>query len=559
MKNLENIEGFTVSHLPIVSAYARKIGIVDIINTLIPTEMEIDAGTVFLGMILDTLTGRSPLYRLDDFFKEQDTELLLGKETNPSKFSDYTVGRVLDRAYEFGTVKIFSEISKKALTCFNIDTKHLSFDTTSVSVTGDYSRYSKDSNSDETIKIVHGHSKDHRPDLKQFLIKMLCVDRTIPVFGQTEDGNGSDKTINNEVLSTISKHMADHGIKKQGFIYIADSAMVTRKNLEEIGDDIQFISRMPATYNECSRLIKQGIEKNDWDELGTLADTKGSEKRPASVYKTWETEAVLYGKSYRAVVVHSSAHDKRRQKRIDRELKKEHTELSKEIKSLSNQEFFCEADARKAVQEITRNRSVYYELETEIIEIPKFKRGRPKKDGSRDLDRMMYSISSKLIETDAATDLRKETGCFVLLCNVPLEGTDGYSAYEILRTYKDQYGIEQNFGFIKNTPIVNSIFLKKAERIEVLGLILLLSLLIWRLIEYSMRRYAKEQNKDLPGWKRRRTDKPTSFMLLTRFQYLLILKLGNHRQLSRPLTNIQLEYLRALGLKTHVFTKPGGG
>jgi len=559
MKNLENIEGFTVSHLPIVSAYARKIGIVDIINTLIPTEMEIDAGTVFLGMILDTLTGRSPLYRLDDFFKEQDTELLLGKETNPSKFSDYTVGRVLDRAYEFGTVKIFSEISKKALTCFNIDTKHLSFDTTSVSVTGDYSRYSKDSNSDETIKIVHGHSKDHRPDLKQFLIKMLCVDRTIPVFGQTEDGNGSDKTINNEVLSTISKHMADHGIKKQGFIYIADSAMVTRKNLEEIGDDIQFISRMPATYNECSRLIKQGIEKNDWDELGTLADTKGSEKRPASVYKTWETEAVLYGKSYRAVVVHSSAHDKRRQKRIDRELKKEHTELSKEIKSLSNQEFFCEADARKAVQEITRNRSVYYELETEIIEIPKFKRGRPKKDGSRDLDRMMYSISSKLIETDAATDLRKETGCFVLLCNVPLEGTDGYSAYEILRTYKDQYGIEQNFGFMKNTPIVNSIFLKKAERIEVLGLILLLSLLIWRLIEYSMRRYAKEQNKDLPGWKRRRTDKPTSFMLLTRFQYLLILKLGNHRQLSRPLTNIQLEYLRALGLKTHVFTKPGGG
>jgi len=37
-----------------------------------------------------------------------------------------------------------------------------------------------------------------------------------------------------------------------------------------------------------------------------------------------------------------------------------------------------------------------------------------------------------------------------------------------------------------------------AERIEVLALVLLISLLVWRLIEYNMRRYAKENNKDLP-------------------------------------------------------------
>ena len=90
------------------------------------------------------------------------------------------------------------------------------------------------------MKIVYGHSKGHRPDLKQFMVKMLCVDRTIPVFGATEDWNASDKIVNNEVLTPISKYMADNGIKKEGFIYIADSAMVTRKNLEKIGDDIQF-------------------------------------------------------------------------------------------------------------------------------------------------------------------------------------------------------------------------------------------------------------------------------------------------------------------------------
>jgi len=177
-------------------------------------------------------------------------------------------------------------------------------------------------------------------------------------------------------------------------------------------------------------------------------------------------------------------------------------------------------------------------------------------DGSRTQDKMMYGIRIELTETDAAEELKKETGCFVLITNVPEE--NGYSSYDILRAYKDQYGIEQNFGFLKNTPIVNCIFLKKAERIEVLAFILLLSLLVWRLIEYNMRRYAQENEKDLPGWKKRRTEKPTTFMLMTRFQYMMILMIDQNRRVNRPLTQIQREYLKALTLSPEIFTNPNG-
>ncbi|MCP4409052.1 MAG: hypothetical protein GY807_15105 [Gammaproteobacteria bacterium] len=72
--------------------------------------------------------------------------------------------------------------------------------------------------------------------------------------------------------------------------------------------------------------------------------------------------------------------------------------------------------------------------------------------------------------------------CFVLLSNIPAEGEQGYSPEVILRTYKDQHAIERNFGFLKDDRIVNALFLKLAERIEALGLILLISLLIWRLM-----------------------------------------------------------------------------
>jgi len=105
---------------------------------------------------------------------------------------------------------------------------------------------------------------------------------------------------------------------------------------------------------------------------------------------------------------------------------------------------------------------------------------------------------------------------------------------------------------------VNCIFLKKAERIEVLAFILLLSLLVWRLIEYNMRRYAQENEKDLPGWKKRRTEKPTTFMLMTRFQYMMILMIDQNRRVNRPLTQIQREYLKALTLSPEIFTNPNG-
>ena len=69
---LPTIEAYQVQHLPIVKAYADKIGLVEVINQVVPTEMAIDPGTIVLGMILDTLSGRSPLYRLEEFFTHQD-------------------------------------------------------------------------------------------------------------------------------------------------------------------------------------------------------------------------------------------------------------------------------------------------------------------------------------------------------------------------------------------------------------------------------------------------------------------------------------------------------
>ncbi len=77
----EKIAAYVVGHLPIVKAYAIKIGLVDIFNELIPSKMDVDPGTIFLGMVMDTLSGRTPLYRLDEFFKIRIQNCFWAKES----------------------------------------------------------------------------------------------------------------------------------------------------------------------------------------------------------------------------------------------------------------------------------------------------------------------------------------------------------------------------------------------------------------------------------------------------------------------------------------------
>src|SRR5918996_5568544 len=264
------IEVYPVRHLPILKAYADQLGLIGLINHYVPTEMDVDAGTVVLGLVLDTLSGRSPLYRVEEFFAHQDTERLLGQAIPSHAFNDDAVGRVLDRLYDMGTMKIFTACAVRAAARFGLECRYVHFDTTSRSVWGDY-QYAE--NQDLPFQVTYGYSKDKRPDLKQFVLSTLCVDRAVPIWGKPEDGNASDKTLNTTLLSEIARLMAHHGVGPGAYIYIADAALVTEDNLAALGDTL-FITRLPATYSECGRVIVEAVAHNCWEDVGVLAHTK---------------------------------------------------------------------------------------------------------------------------------------------------------------------------------------------------------------------------------------------------------------------------------------------
>ena len=550
-KDLVDAETYTQGYLPIAATYCRSIDLVNLINEMVPSEMELSPGLLVKTMVLDTLSGRSPIYRLREFVESQDSELLLGQGVEPKLFEDTNVGRSLDQIFKAGSSNILTRIGTKIINKYKLNASVVSYDTTSQNVWGDYDG----TDEPNAPTITYGYSKDHRPDLKQFMTELLCVERGIPIFGKTLDGNSSDKKSNNEILENISTLMAKNGLGSGSFIYVADSAMVNKENLKAICKD-RFITRLPAVYKECGKTIISAIEDGQWSNFGTLAETPSSPKRPAAQYSGCEATVNLYGTNYRAIVVHSSAHDKRRQKRIERELKKSNQDIAQKIKAL-NLTFACKEDAIFAANAAKKINTKLHYIKATVNDVPKKKRGRPSKDKATATN-SSYVISLDInIKNETLERLKKEAGCFVLITNSDKNDDLNLDAKKILITYKSQNGVERDFAFLKDPLIVNDLFLKKASRIDVLGMVMIISLMIWRLMERSMRAHIQNTGEDLPGLNKQRTKRPTSFMLSVMITNIkMIVTKSCDRVFIKEPDDTALSFLKALGLQKDVFVNP---
>jgi len=407
--------------------------------------------------------------------------------------------------------------------------------------------------------VTYGYSKDTRADLKQFVLSTLCVDRAVPIWGKPEDGNASDKTLNTTLLSEIAQLLAHYGVQRGAYISIADAALVTEASLAALRDTL-FITRLPATYSECGRVIAEAVAHNDWEEVGVLAQTPPAKRRPGTFYKVAERNGTLYGQGYRAVVVHSSSQDQRRQQHLEREIQASYALLEATVREAARQEYFCHADAEAAAAKLRALPSAYHGVDVDVAERPQYGPGRPSSKQPRVVKALRYGLQVTLHErAEVIARQTQETGCFVLLTNVPTAGEMAHRAGDVLRAYKEQHGIEQNYGFLKDPLIVNSLFLKKPERIEALGLVLLLALLLWRLVERTLRVHVETTGTPLTGWDKKATQKPTAFMMMTKFAGVMVLKVGDQRQLAHPLSTVPQPDLRALGVPATYCTVPQRG
>ncbi len=206
---MEQVRVERLDHLGLIASVIKDLGLIDMIDTrLVPDEQEvITPGEAVAGMILNGLGfANRPLSLTPQFFANKPLDLLFREGIDAEMFNRFKLGRTLDEAYAYGCDLLFQELALAVCAQEGIDLRFNHLDTTSFSLTGEYVP-----DSDEhAIRITHGYSKDHRPDLKQAVLElMVSQDGGVPFVSKSWDGNTSDTQVFQQRAEALMRAFKD--------------------------------------------------------------------------------------------------------------------------------------------------------------------------------------------------------------------------------------------------------------------------------------------------------------------------------------------------------------
>ncbi len=423
MNQAGNIEVQTINHLGIIAGLIDEIGIVEIINEQlgIKPQEKLSSGIIVKSIILNAMGFVSrPLYLFPQFFNDKATEHLFGEGIVPEDFNDDKIGRVMDKLYQFGLTNIFLKIALTALKKYGIDHKYSHLDSTSISLQGDYDicqTLNEENLEPIPIKIVHGYSKDKRPDLKQFLINLIASgDGGIPLFLECGNGNDNDQAKFAQLLSNFKKQVDLNSI------FVADSALYTADNLLVI-EHLKWITRVPLSIKAAQFYVR---ETPDSEFIKT--DREG--------YKAVEKESNYTGIKQKWIIIESKARKESDLKQLSKRIIKDEEKANSLLSSLSQKKYENRTEI-KAVFDCEQKKLKYHNLVLKNVSKTTDKKTKKKVYKAT----IVLEKKSEKIESE-----KKKAGRFILATNV----LKNLSPSEILTAYKGQQSCERGFRFLKD-------------------------------------------------------------------------------------------------------------
>jgi transposase len=536
----------------LISALCDEIGLEDIINRAVtwePSYWKISPGTHVKALVINILCSRMPLYRIAEFYETQDTEQLFGKGCSAAFFNDDALGRTLDRLFEAQSWKVYSELSLTVLRTLGLPLDLLHADTTSFSLQGDYP-------DQDDLRITYGYNKDNRPDLKQIVIGLGVTPQRLPVIAKVENGNLDDKTWNHTFIKRARSVLTQE--EWDGLTYVADSALATQENLLLMKQEgLAFITRLPDSFSLSAELKEEAMWREVWQEVE--ADAQEGER---SVYRVQSFDRELYGQALRFVVVHSSQLEAKQRETLQRQMRKEKEKIDQALQSLAVERFACEHDAQQRItafgkQQKWKWHAIDLETQSETYRLPRAKRGRPKADELPETA-MQWCITVGELRYDEEALLMQahKQGLFVLATSH--SESEAWNSPHVLKTYKGQAAAETRFRLLKDPVMLDAIYLKQPKRVDALGVVFVMALLIYGLLEWRVRENLKQESEPLllPG--KRKSFEPTGEMLLALLKTIQVIHVtlgGNRiRGLSAHVDDQVKRIIRLAGHDISIYT-----
>jgi transposase len=499
--------------LPIIDRFLRRAGVERVLSRYLPPadrRVVLPAAAAIGVLVRNLCVAREPLYGLAEWVERFEPGLLGLGAGESELVNDDRVGRALDQLFDADRGSLLMELMLGVISEFQIDCSQLHNDSTSITLYGDYvGADGRCRGGQPTPCAALGHSKDHRPDLKQFVLTLtVSADGAVPLAHRLLDGNVTDDQTHIATWDGLAQLVG-----RPDFLYVADCKLATREQMAHIHSHRgRFLSILPRSRAEDSQ-IREWAQTHtfDWTEAARRPGKRNDD--PDQVW--WTAPAPIpSSEGHRIVWTRSSQKHERdaeaRRARIERgmlALEAVQARLAgprSRLKTLVAVEDAAEA----ALAAAGADRWIAYEIaETLQDGFRQEKRGRPGNDTryrktTKTIFTLTFHIDHDKVAYDAATD-----GCFPLVSN-----DRDLSDPELLGAYRYQPNLEKRHHQLKSVLGAAPVELKSPSRIEGLACCEFIALLAQCLIERELRAAMTRQHvTELPLYHEARASKaPTA-------------------------------------------------
>ena len=531
----QGIEIARLDHLGIVAGLCREIGVAAYLDARdTHTHERVSVGTATVAMLLNGLGfANRRLYLVSQFFKTKPVEHLLGPGITAEDLNDECLGRTLDWLYAQDPTALFAGIAVQARQRLGLSARELHVDTTSFSVSGEYARTEDGDPDAQAIAITYGYSRDHRQDLKQWMLALATSgEGAIPVFLRPLDGNASDQRELVQTIEALVAHLRAAG--DEPGIYVADGGMYSAANMQRFAHaGVRWISRAPATSREAQALLSE--EPEHW---GSSDDHQ---------MRWFSRHMELAHGRERWIVVVTDAGLARARATLAQRAQRDREQWERQLWHLGNQAFACQADAEAAAQRQLKTLPIWLRVASTVKSHPHYAgKGRPSKHQLPDRQtwqvQAQVTVDNEQVEREAQRQAR-----FVVATNV-LDSTE-WPDERTIAVYKAQSGVERGFAFLKDPLfLASSVFLKRPERIMALAFIMVLCLLVYRLAEWRLRQQLAATDQTVPNQLKQPTTRPTMRWMFECFEGISLLTLPSPGGLQTLIHGLEPLHQLVLGL-----------
>jgi transposase len=543
--------------LPILNRLIQRCQIRESLTRFLPREDQrhrISTATAILLLVRNILISREPVYGIGQWAAAFVPELLNLRQDQLRSLNDDRVGRALDRLFDVNFSEFVMDVMQHVVAEFKLDLAELHNDSTTVMFYGDYEEFDQPQlrRGKQTVAVRQGHSKDHRPDLKQ-LIYILTVsdDGGVPVYFTTVDGDQPDDKTHVPTWNLLRQLTG-----RSDFLYVADCKLASAENLSHIDrEGGRFITILPRNRSEPRQMRDRLLDNPDslrWQLLYEIYDDNDVLRHRFQTLR----EEQLTSDGYRLLWIHSlvkaASDDAGRIKAI----KKTTDELVKLRVRLQSPRSRMRDRHRveTEVETILTRYGVVGLLKVEILveEEVTLKQTTP---GRRN-EHTQYTREVKFrfdltwqVDVVALERARRGDGVFPLITN-----DRQLTAEEVLRAYKRQPIIEKRFSQLKTDFKVAPVYLKEISRIEALLCVYFLALLLQTLLERELRRALVESElESLPLYPEGRAcRRPTTRRVIDVMESLSRHRLqtddGAYQDLYTDPTPIQGQLIKLFGM-----------